>query len=40
MTEKKIRQKFTDEFKKEAVSLMTVHGCSFAQDSEAVGVRV
>ena len=39
MTEKKIRKKFTNEFKKEAVSLVTDHGYSFAQASEAVGVR-
>lgn len=33
------RKKFTNEFKKEAVLLVTEQGYSFAQAAEAVGVR-
>jgi transposase len=39
MTDTNSRQKFTKEFKKEAVSLVTEQGYSLAQAAEAIGVR-
>ena len=39
MTDKKTRKTFTDEFKKEAILLISQQGYSFAQAAEAIGVR-
>ena len=39
MTDTTARQRFTKEFKQEAVSLVTEHGYSLNQAAEAVGVR-
>lgn len=39
MTNKRTRRKFDDEFKKEAVSLVTEQGYSISKAAEAVGVN-
>ncbi len=39
MTDKKVRRKFTNDFKKEAVALVTEEGYTFSQAAEAISIN-